>query len=63
MRRMQSHREEHVSLLNRDQLLQRAKAEIREMSVQELKQCMDAGEDLTIIDIRERDEFVQGHLP
>ncbi|MCB0074297.1 MAG: molybdopterin biosynthesis protein MoeB, partial [Caldilineaceae bacterium] len=52
-----------MSLLNRDQLLQRAKAEIREMSVQELKQRMDAGEDLTIIDIRERDEFVQGHLP
>ena len=52
-----------MSLLNRDQLLQRAKAEIREMSVQELKQRMDAGEDLTLIDIRERDEFVQGHLP
>lgn len=52
-----------MSRLNRDQLLELAKSEISEMSPQELKQRLDAGEDLAIIDVRERDEFVQGHLP
>ncbi|GIV79504.1 molybdopterin-synthase adenylyltransferase MoeB [Litorilinea aerophila] len=52
-----------MSRLNRDQLLQKAKSEVQEISAQELKRRLDAGEDLTIIDVRERDEFVQGHLP
>lgn len=49
--------------LNRDQLVELAKSQIIEMSPQELKQQLDAGDDLTVVDIRERDEFVQGHLP
>ena len=52
-----------MSRLNRDQLLRMAKDQIDEISVQQLKQRLDAGEDLTVIDVRERDEFVQGHLP
>ncbi len=52
-----------MSRLNRDQLLRKAKDEINEISVQQLKQRLDAGEELTVIDVRERDEFVQGHLP
>jgi len=52
-----------MSRLNRDQLLRKAKDEIDEISVQQLKQRLDAGEELTVIDVRERDEFVQGHLP
>lgn len=52
-----------MSRLNRDQLLRMAKDEIEEMSVKELKGLLDDGENLTIIDVRERDEFVQGHLP
>ena len=52
-----------MTRLNRDQLVQLAKSEIEEISVQELKQRLDAGEELNVVDIRERDEFVQGHLP
>ena len=52
-----------MSRLNRDQLLRLAKDEIDEMSVKELKQRLDAGDELTVVDVRERDEFVQGHLP
>jgi adenylyltransferase/sulfurtransferase len=51
-----------MTRLNRDQLVQLAKSEIEEISSQELKQWMSE-EDVKIIDIRERDEFVQGHLP
>lgn len=52
-----------MSKLNRDQLVQLAKREITEISAQELKQRLATGEDLTLVDIRERDEFVQGHIP
>ncbi|MEM7126418.1 MAG: molybdopterin-synthase adenylyltransferase MoeB [Chloroflexota bacterium] len=52
-----------MSRLNRDQLLALAKSEITEISPQELKQRLDLGEDMAVIDVRERDEFVQGHLP
>ena len=51
-----------MTRLNRDQLLQLARREITEITVHELKQRLDAGEELTLIDIRERDEFVQGHI-
>jgi len=52
-----------MSQLNRDQLVQLAKSQITEISARELKRRLDAGEDLTVVDVRERDEFVQGHLP
>jgi adenylyltransferase/sulfurtransferase len=52
-----------MSRLNRDQLVQLAKREIEEISPQELKQRLDAGEPLAVVDVRERDEFVQGHIP
>ncbi|MEZ4706915.1 MAG: molybdopterin-synthase adenylyltransferase MoeB [Caldilineaceae bacterium] len=52
-----------MSRLNRDQLVALAKSQIVEWSPQELKQRLDGGEKLTVVDIRERDEFVQGHLP
>lgn len=52
-----------TSRLNRDQLVQLAKSQITEISAQELKRRLDAGEDLTVVDVREREEFVQGHLP
>lgn len=52
-----------MSKLNRDQLVQLAKSQISEISAQELKARLAAGEELTLVDIRERDEFVQGHIP
>ncbi|HRW08708.1 MAG TPA: molybdopterin-synthase adenylyltransferase MoeB [Caldilineaceae bacterium] len=52
-----------MSRLNRDELLRLAKSQITEISAQELKQRMEAGEDMTVVDIREREEFVQGYIP
>jgi sulfur-carrier protein adenylyltransferase/sulfurtransferase len=52
-----------MSNLNRDQLLKLAKSQITEISAQELKRRLDAGEKPTLVDVRERDEFIQGHLP
>lgn len=52
-----------MSRLNRDELLRLAKSEITEISAQDLKSRLTAGEDLTVVDIREREEFVQGYIP
>jgi len=52
-----------MSRLNRDQLLALAKSEVVEMSPQDLKSHLEAGKNFGIVDVRERDEFVQGHLP
>ena len=43
-------------------MVQLAKSEIEEISVHDLKEWLGE-EKVTLIDIRERDEFVQGHLP
>ncbi len=52
-----------MTRLNRDQLVALAKSEIVEVTPQDLQRLLEAGEEVTIIDIRERDEFAQGHLP
>lgn len=52
-----------MSRISRDQLVQLAKSEITEISAQELKQRLQKHEDLTLVDVREREEFVQGHIP
>ena len=52
-----------MSTLNRDQLVKLAKSQIREISAFQLKQMLDRGEKPTLVDIRERDEFVQGYIP
>ena len=52
-----------MSRINRDQLVALAKSEISEMSAQELKQQVENGKQLTVVDVREREEWVQGHIP
>ena len=52
-----------MSRINRDQLVALAKSEIVEISAQELKQQVENGKPLTVVDIREREEWVQGHIP
>ncbi len=52
-----------MARLNRDQLLRLAKSEIEEITVNEVKRRIDNEEAVTLIDIRERDEWVQGHIP
>jgi len=51
-----------MARINRDQLVQLAKSEIEEISAHDLKDWLSE-EEVKVIDIRERDEFVQGHLP
>ena len=40
-----------------------AKAKITEVSVQQLKSDLDAGKEIILLDVRDREEFVAGHLP
>jgi len=51
-----------MARINRDQLVQLAKSEIEEISARDLKDWLSE-EEVKVIDVRERDEFVQGHLP
>jgi molybdopterin/thiamine biosynthesis adenylyltransferase/rhodanese-related sulfurtransferase len=44
-------------------LLQEVKGSIRQVSLEDLKARLDAGEELTLVDVREKDEWRQGHLP
>jgi sulfur-carrier protein adenylyltransferase/sulfurtransferase len=52
-----------MSTLNRDQLVQLAKSQIEEISAHGLKDRLDDRQPLILVDIREREEFVQGHVP
>jgi rhodanese-related sulfurtransferase len=45
------------------QLVQEAKKHIRETTADEVKKRLDAGEKLTIIDVREESEYARDHLP
>ena len=51
-----------MSYLTSDQLIGQLRKDINEIDVHELKQRMQAGEDLTLIDIRELDEWTQGKV-
>jgi rhodanese-related sulfurtransferase len=44
-------------------LVDDAKSRIRQSSVQEVKQRLDAKDTLTLIDVREEGEWARGHLP
>jgi molybdopterin/thiamine biosynthesis adenylyltransferase/rhodanese-related sulfurtransferase len=44
-------------------LLQEVKGAVRQVTLEELKAEMDRGEPLTIVDVREKDEWRQGYLP
>ena len=44
-------------------LVTAAKAKIKETNVAEVKRRMDTGENLILIDVREDNEWAQGHLP
>ena len=44
-------------------LLQEVKGGIRQVSLEDLRARMDAGEELILVDVREADEWRQGHIP
>ena len=47
---------------SREDLLEAAREEIREMSVEEVKNYLDEGNDPVLVDIRGLDEWERGHL-
>lgn len=51
------------SRLNRDQLVALARQEVHEISAGALNECLEGSNRPTIVDVREREEFVQGHIP
>src|ERR1700719_4389324 len=44
-------------------LVTAAKAKVKETNVTDVKRRIDAGENLMLIDVREDNEWAQGHLP
>src|ERR1700746_1679710 len=40
-----------------------AKSRVKETSVDEVKQRLDRGEKITLVDVREESEFAKDHLP
>ena len=44
-------------------LLQDVKGEITQVKLEDLKSQLDAGESLALVDVREKDEWRQGHVP
>ncbi|MBI1881868.1 MAG: hypothetical protein HYR94_27150, partial [Chloroflexi bacterium] len=46
-----------MSYITSDQLIARLRKEIKEIDVHELADCMENEEDLTVVDVRELDEW------
>jgi rhodanese-related sulfurtransferase len=44
-------------------LVTAARAKVKETNVADVKRRIDAGENLTLVDVREDNEWAQGHLP
>ncbi len=52
-----------MTRVTRDQLLARLRQEIPETTPSEVAEWLQNGKDITLIDIREREEWVEGHAP
>jgi rhodanese-related sulfurtransferase len=52
-----------MSLPEFKQLVDEAKSQIEEIGADDLKQMQQAGEDFTLIDVRESDEVAKGTIP
>ena len=44
-------------------LLQEVKTRVKTVSLEDLKRRLDAREEMTLVDVREKDEVRQGHIP
>lgn len=44
-------------------LLQETKSQVKQVSLEDLKTRMEAGEEFTLVDVREKDEWRQGYIP
>jgi rhodanese-related sulfurtransferase len=46
-----------------DQMVKEAKAVIKEVGIDEVKKMIDRAENIIILDVREKNEFDDGHIP
>jgi rhodanese-related sulfurtransferase len=46
-----------------EQVVREAKAAINEVSIDEVKKMIDTGAEITLLDVRDREEFETGHIP
>ena len=44
-------------------LVEEARKKVKELSIEEVKKKLEAGERFRLIDVREGDEYARGHLP
>ncbi|MCO6451990.1 MAG: molybdopterin-synthase adenylyltransferase MoeB [Caldilineales bacterium] len=52
-----------MTRLTRDQLLAQVRQSVPEITPVQVNEWMNNGKDVLVVDIRERDEWVQGHVP
>jgi predicted sulfurtransferase len=45
------------------QLVEEARTQITSVSILDVETMLDAGEDIIILDVRDKEEFQKGHLP
>jgi len=46
-----------------EQLVQAARSEVNSISINDLKKMIDDKEDIIVLDIRDKEEFLKGHIP
>ncbi len=46
-----------------EQLVDEARTQVKTVSIHDVKKMMDTGEDIIILDVRDKEEFQKGHLP
>ena len=45
-----------------EQMVQEARAQVKEVSIQEAKNMMDSGEKIVILDVRDKEEYEKEHI-
>ena len=46
-----------------EQMVQEARAQVKEVTLQEAKKMMDSGEKIVLLDVRDKEEYEKEHIP
>jgi predicted sulfurtransferase len=46
-----------------EQLVDEARAQVTSVSIHDVKKMLDTGENIIVLDVRDKEEFRKGHLP
>ncbi len=52
----------YAAAITPEQLIQEAKSQVKSVSIHDLKKMVDKGEDIIILDVRDKEEFEKGHI-